>query len=184
MDEDKLLKQLARCCSAPFILPDIEDRDQRDQFVLSVVQREFKNHGDVDRCFVFRATQPIPALVRIETRLTDELAQYAPWLGRAFASTFGARQLYHLSEMWFTQAQKGPYVPPSRNPERREALMVVSEDATRLPPMRIWIANITRDDKGKGTAGEWEDFGDIGGRLTYILPPEAYIGAGKPVPQA
>ena len=177
MDEE-LIRQLAKCCGVPLVLPDIPDREEREKVLLTTVRKEFEKTGNVARCFIIRVMHPAPALLRIELNLTKELTMHAPQLGYAFAKGFRAKQLYHVSEMWWA-VDTGDEVPPSERVDRHEGVMVGSEDSTRDPPMRMWSAMITRDATGKGTLGEWSDFKDIGGRLTYMLPPEAYEAKGR-----
>lgn len=185
----EIIMQLAKCVRGPIIGPDIPNREARESYVLRVARDYWNAFGELDRMYIFRATFPTPALLTVLAILPAELAHHAPELGRTFAKGFKATQLYQVSEAWYVKSPTRDLdTPPSQHPDRIECLWMVSEDPTRKPVMKISIADITRDAAGKGTAGGWQDWmnegaGDVLGRLTYLLPPEAYLTAGQPVPR-
>jgi len=187
--QQKWAEAVVKAARSVQFIPDIPDREKRDHFVLSVTRALFASEGEVTRTLVLRLPGN-DGLVKIEHDIPYELAHMGPKLARGAAEFFKAQQLYLIMEMWWAQATKeelktGDHVQPRHNPNRREGLMVISEDPYRLPPINSWVAQITRDKKSKGKAGPWTtEFNGIGGRLTYLLPPAAYLAAGAKVPEA
>lgn len=174
------------------ILEDIEDSAERERFVLDNARRLFETDGALIRTVILRTTKPHKLLL-FTLDLPYERADAAEHLIRAAAQSVGARQLYVVMESWFAVltdpeerarvARSGsPRIMPRNHPDRQEAVVVTSEDASRVPPSRAWMARITRDAKGKPTLGPWEDFPPQGGRMVSLLPPEAFIAAGQRMP--
>lgn len=174
--------------------PDIPDRGERDKWVKNETRRLFFKQGGLIRTIILRTTTTPPQLAILAMDLPYEMAQHGGEIGRHFAKALQAQQLYLAMEIWYSQVtpeeaaranREGPKVAPRHDPNRKEALLIVSEDPFTNPPLRSWRAEITRDAKGQPSVGEW--LGDLNvaeGRLTYLLPPEAYIAAGKKVPQS
>jgi hypothetical protein len=169
--------------------PDIADATKRGQWVMDRARKRFHKRGHVIRTLIVR-TGPPHKLVSLEHDLSYELAPHGGTVATLFAKFFGAQQLYIMTEMWFAQASKeelagNTFVQPRHRPDRKEGLMVSSEDPYRQPVLRCWVAEITRDARGKGSVGAWaEPFSGFDGRLVYLLPPEAYLAAGAKVPSA
>ena len=184
-DREEIIRKMARACKPIAVLEDLPDAAEQEKYVLSVARSIFEDQGELPRSVVFRATFPVTKLLAMETRITEELAPHAGEMLRALAKGFQATQLYQLTEMWMATTDKpdeGP--PPSQRPDRKEAIMVICEDPTRGPPLRTHYALITRDEQGKGTLGDWQLFTHGEGRLTYLLPPEAYQAVGREMPKA
>lgn len=180
------LEVLQACKGALGLHADIEDRDKRDQWVLRTARKCFEKDGELARTLIFRTrTQPAQLVVFVNN-LPPELAHMGGSIGRAAAKHFHAQQMYLVMEMWYAQLESVPEgMAPRHSPQRREGLMVVAEDPYRSPPCVSWTAEITRDAQGKGTAAPWTHSLDAReGRLMYMLPPEAYLVAGRKVPEA
>lgn len=187
---------LAEHGSTMGVLPDIEDPDEREQFVLENARKIFDKHGKLLRTLILRSDVPghrHRKLMLVTLDVPYELADEVPIVIRAMAQSVHAKQLYLVMETWYSrmtqeeheQAERGivPKRQPRHDPNRREAITVSSEDAFRVPPIRSWKAEITRDAKGKPTLHEWEDFPMQSGRMVHLLPPEVYIRPGERMPQ-
>lgn len=174
-DEEKerweFCHKMAKRCRPIALFDDIPDRKKRDKFVLKMARRHFTELGEQPRCVLFRATLPSPKLFLMATLLDEETAPYADMLLRVMAKGFQAKQVYQLTEMWMAPDEG---TRAMHHPERKEAVMIIREDATALPPICTWFADITRDEKGKPSLGEWYEMVGAAGRLTYVLPPEFY----------
>lgn len=167
--------------------PDIPDAQEREQWVLRRALKRFYKQGGLERMLVVRTRAP-HVLVTLKHDLPYEYAAAGGNVATLFAQFFEAQQLYFAMEAWLAPATKeelasNTFTQPRHHPERAEALVVNSEDAYRVPPLRMFVAPITRDARGKPTVGSWaEPYVGLEGRLAHILPPEAYLAAGAKVP--
>lgn len=174
---------------------DIPDSEERERYVLDTARAIFNKHGGFVRTLILR-TGNHPKITKLMTITLDvpyELADEVPVIIQAMASSVKARQLYLCMETWYSVvsreegdkifAGEAPRIQPRLDPSRKEAMMVTSEDAFRLPPIRSWKAEITRDAKGKPTLHPWESFPMQSGRMVHLLPPSAYIKPGERMPQ-
>lgn len=185
---------LAKHGSVIGVMPDIEDGAEREKYILDTARKLFNEHGELLRTVILRTGIKPQKLMLFTLDIPYEEAEVAPHIIRAAAQSVRAQQLYLAMEAWYSVASKeeyeriaggeAPRVQPRNNPDRREALVVTSEDAFRVPPSRSWKAEITRDAKGKPTVGPWEDFPMSSGRMTSLLPPEAFVPVGQKMPQS
>lgn len=183
---------LAEHGAALGVLEDIADRAERERFVLAHARDIFNRRGYLVRTVILRTKAP-HRLMLFTLDLPPDQADNAPVLIRAAAQAVGAQQLYVVMEAWFSvivdDAERAEIertgvarVMPRNDPQRQEAVLVTSEDVFRVPPTRTQKAEITRDAKGKPTLGPWEDFPASSGRMTCLLPPEAFIAVGQKMP--
>jgi hypothetical protein len=187
----KVSAELARAVRDMLVEPDITDREQRERWVLSQARRTFRRTGQLMCTVTLRTAGGKPKLIIVAFDLDYELAYLRGPAITAIATFFRAQQLYVAFEMWWAHGTREEMetgyskVQPRHRPDRKEGLLLTAEDPLYTPPLRAWVAQITRDDKGKGSVGDWqEDFKDFGGRLTYLLPASAYEAAGVKVPEA
>lgn len=174
------------CTKVIVTVPDIEDRAEREQWIFDKARTLFEADGRVLRTLVLRAgargSKPI-RLVIIVQNIPYELGHLGPLLATGAAKFFRAQQLYLLGEFW-AAPESAAKIEPRHHAERRECLMVIAEDPYMAEPVRSWSADITREKDGRGVVGDWAPLKGQSGRLAYLLPPEAYLAAGKPVPVA
>jgi hypothetical protein len=102
---------------------------------------------------------------------------------RGLAALMRARAIYIVSETWVSskiEYSQNRERLPEQDPERRECVMVLVENALVVPPMSMWTAEIERN-KGRPKLRPWvnNDYGKILGRYAYLLPREAYGAVAK-----
>lgn len=176
------------------IARDIYDRVQREAWLRKWALKRFRKDGELLRTLVLRAQAPVkgvrdspngPYLAMFTMNVSYETAHMAPKLAAKAAELLQASQLYWVTEAWFTtHARLEDHVQPRHDPKRRESLVVMAEDPFHMPPQYGWTAEITRDARGKPNVASWQPMPFSDGRLTYLLPPAAYLAAGQPVPQS
>lgn len=188
---------LAETSGAVGLHPDVEDRDERDQWVKDATRGIFLKKGQFIRTLIIRANTQPRHIVSMTQDLPQELAHMGGEIGRSFAAAMQATQIYVAMEAWYVDTKdpeeqkrlargEAPSIPARDHPDRKEALLILCEDPWTDPIIRNWKAEIARDAKGKPSVGPWQaDALQIAaGRMTYLLPPEAYLAAGRKVPKA
>lgn len=162
--------------------------EELTEVVLDYAAAKFRADRELDQHFLMHATVPHEALIVLSPQTNDasvETLKGSAWIVggmRKLAKEYGARALFIIAEAWVSNDERYSAAngsEPRLDPKRDERVIVLLENPYARPPMQAWHARIERS-KGRPHLAPWsQDVRIANGRLTYLLPRDAYGRVGS-----